>query len=166
MFNLKGPQGQNPRTTVWETLFYVIPSFTYPHQHPVIRVTSPDHLTFLDFYHLKNQWRAAQTRQFSAHRYNNASLCTVTSNFALWRKTSSKRFILAFRCVKEGRRFLSCTVTNTTDPTRWQYELLLLWTPQIWTYYCCSPWLFGRWRYAPPKRRCLAVDAQNTWKYP
>ena len=22
MFNLKGPQGQNPRTTVWETLSY------------------------------------------------------------------------------------------------------------------------------------------------
>jgi len=22
MFNLKGPQGQNPRTTVWETLVY------------------------------------------------------------------------------------------------------------------------------------------------
>jgi len=21
MFNLKGPQGQNPRTTVWETLY-------------------------------------------------------------------------------------------------------------------------------------------------
>jgi len=24
MFNLKGPQGQNPRTTVWETLPYAI----------------------------------------------------------------------------------------------------------------------------------------------
>jgi hypothetical protein len=34
--------------------------------------------------------------------------------------------------------------------------------PKIWTYYSCSAWLFGRWRYAPPKRRFLPVDVHNT----
>ena len=103
------------------------------------------------------------TQRATVHSNQSSSI----PNLTLRRKTSSKRFLLAFRChVKEGRTFLSCTAANTTDPTGWRYEFSLLWTPQTWTYYSRSAWLFERWRYAPLKRRCLPVGAQNTWKYP
>jgi hypothetical protein len=81
---MPGP-GTEPRPGGWETLLYVIPSFTFLHKHTATRVTKIEYLTFIDFHHVNNMWRAAQimqlvTTQFSAGLLQHAAPpCTATS---------------------------------------------------------------------------------------
>jgi hypothetical protein len=43
MFNLRGPQGQNPRTTVWETLVHTFQNFCQARTgHNVVKSSSPN----------------------------------------------------------------------------------------------------------------------------